>query len=179
MTGIRTTAVATLTTAALLLTGTTPAHAAPYRGGDPTGDGEYLDIGAFTILNRERAVLTAVYFDRVRRGRLIVAIDVQHKHKGGYAVVTKYRGRDKEPTGFVVDRNWPARDRRVIRCPKLSVTWHRVADNVSLRIPDNCLGGDQGDISLSYLTERRAADDDWAPQKANGEIDYTSWIDEG
>ena len=174
MTGMRTTAVAMFTTAALLMTAT-PAHADTYNALDPIGDGEYLDITAFDIRNRERAVVTTVTFDRVRRGDLIIAIDVQHKHKRGYRVVTEYRGPDKEPRNFVLKWNWPARGEGFVRCPKLSVTWDKEADNVRLRIPDNCLGGDQGDISVSYLTEH-GADDDWAPQRANGDYKYTPWI---
>ena len=174
MTGTRTTAIAMLTTAALLMTGT-PAQAATYDVTDPTGDGEYLDIIDVHVNNREKAVVTRVGFDRVRRGDLIVAIDVRHKHKGGYRVISEYRGADKEPRSYVLMWNWPARGEGRVRCARLSVMWDKEVDTTRLRVPDKCLGGDHGDVSLSILTER-GADDDWAPEDADGNVKYTPWI---
>jgi len=170
------TAIAMFATAALVATGM-PAQAATYTRGDARGDGEYLDITSVHIDNRARSVITTVSFDRVRRGDLIVAIDVQHQHRGGYRIVSEYLGPDQEPRNHVLLQNWPARHGHR-RCPALSVVWDTAAETATVRAWDNCLGGDHGDVSLSILTER-GGDDDWAPEDANGEIAFTRWIAAG
>jgi hypothetical protein len=161
-----------------MLTIAAPAHADQVTLTDPGGDshGSGLDITTVDVRNRDSAVVAVVGFRRVTRGDIIVGV----RARGGAAVRIINEHRPQREDRTYVIRGSLRRGVEGDTCPAASTVWDLEARTATLRLPSRCLdGGNYGAIRAAVLTEQDAGDVDWAPERANGEIGTTAWIDRG
>jgi hypothetical protein len=155
-----------------------PANAAAVAVTDDSGDilEPGLDFTAIKVRNTDRAVVATITFARDRRSEIIVAVRPRH-HDAEMVRFVAVHLREGDDRMFLVDN-----DSEKVKCGGLRSTWDRDAATMKMRLPSRCVnGGDYGAVRSWFLTEGfgGGGDVDYAPEKADGGLGWTSWIARG